>query len=189
MRARRAELEAIIRADPDLIRLLTLLRELDLPQGRLVAGALYQTVWNVLSGLPRGAGMRDYDVIYFDDSDLSFEAEDVVIRRVAAAASGFKVPIETRNQARVHLWYERRFGAPYPRLASADQALAFYATITHAVGVRLEADGRLDVIAPFGLDDIFEMILRRNPACPNRTSHGEKAMRAKAIWPRLRVVD
>jgi hypothetical protein len=185
----RAELEAIIRADPDLMRLLELLRRLDLPQGRLVAGAIYQTVWNVLCGSPRGTGIRDYDVIYFDDADLSYEAEDAVIRRVAAAAGGdFKAPIETRNQARVHLWYEQRFGAPYPRLASADEALGFYANTAHAVGVRLEPDGRLDLIAPFGLGDIFEMIMRRNPACPARTVHGEKARRARAIWPRLRVV-
>ncbi|MFI5012262.1 MAG: nucleotidyltransferase family protein [Hyphomicrobiales bacterium] len=188
MHDRRAELEAIIRADPDLMRLLRVLRWLDLPQGRAVAGAIYQTVWNVLSGFPRGTGIRDYDVVYFDEGDLSYEAEDVVIRRVAAATSDFKVKVETRNQARVHLWYEQRFGAPYPPLACADQALLRYSTITHAVGVRLEADGSLDVIAPFGLDDMFDMIIRRNPACPSTTAHDEKAERAKATWPRLRAI-
>ena len=181
-------LEAIIRADPDLMRLLELLRRLALPQVRLVAGAIYQTVWNILSGLPRGTGIHDYDVIYFDAADLSYEAEDAVIRRVAEAGGDFGAPIETRNQARVHLWYERRFGTPCPRPASADQSLSFYATIAHAVGARLEPCGCLDLIAPFGLDDIFDMIIRRNEACPNRTAHGEKAKRARAIWPRLRVI-
>jgi hypothetical protein len=187
--SRLAELEAIIRADPDVMDVLELLARLDLPQGWLVAGAVYQTVWNNLCRLPRGTGIRDYDVIYFDDSDLSYEAEDAVIKRVAAASGDFAIPIETRNQARVHLWYERRFGAPYPRLTSAHQSLRFYANTAHAVGVRLAADGRMEVIAPFGLDDIFDMVMRRNPASPARTANAEKARRAKAIWPALRVVD
>jgi len=189
MRDLEAEFAAIIGADPELMRLLTSLRRLDLPQGLLVSGAIYQSVWNVLCGLAPGTGIRDYDVIYFDDADLSFEAEDAVIRRVAAAMPGFAAPVETRNQARVHLWYERRFGAPMAPLASAAQSLAFYATVTHAVGARLEPDGSLDIVAPFGLDDMFDMVLRPNPACPSPGSHAEKARRAMAIWPRLRIVD
>src|SRR5947209_5379862 len=110
----RRRFELIIRADPGLMRLLTILRELPLPQWRLVAGCLYQTVWNVLTGRPRGTGISDYDLIYFDDSDLSWEAEDRVIRAVAAATRGCVRPVEVRNQARVHLWFEARFGTAYP---------------------------------------------------------------------------
>src|SRR5437868_106233 len=109
---------------PGLMRLLAVLRELALPQWRLVAGCLYQTVWNVLTGRPRGTGINDYDVIYFDDRDLSWDAEDAVIRRVAAATKGAVGPVEVRNQARVHLWFEERFAAPYPPLAAADEAIA-----------------------------------------------------------------
>lgn len=186
---RREELEAIIRADPELMRVLELLRRLDLPQGWLVAGAIYQSVWNLICGLPRGNGIRDYDLIYFDDSDLSFEAEDAVIRRAAAESGDLEIPVEIRNQARVHLWYERRFGAPYPPLASAEESLRRYATTAHAVGARLEADGSLAVIAPFGLDDIFDMVVRRNPACPAPTAHAEKARRAQTVWPGVTLVE
>ena len=119
--------EAIVCADPDLMRLLRRIRRIRLPQWRLVAGCLYQTVWNVLTGRPRGTGIRDYDLIYFDE-DLSWAAEDAVIRRVAAAARGCVGPVETRNQARVHLWFESRFGSPYPRLSSADAAFRRYAS-------------------------------------------------------------
>ena len=187
METRRAELEAIIRADPDLMRGLRLMRELALPQGRLVAGAIYQTVWNLICGLPRRTGMKDLDLIYFD-ADLSYEAEDRVIREIAAASADFPLPIEIRNQARVHLWYGRRFGGHYPQLASADQSLTLYAATAHAVGARLEPDDSIDIIAPFGLDDIFEMVLRHNPALPATQSYAEKARRAKAIWPRLEVL-
>lgn len=183
----RARFEAIVRADAGLMALLSALRDLRLPQGRLVAGCLYQTVWNHLTGRPPGTGIRDYDVIYFD-RDLSWEAEDRVIRRVAAATTGCPGPVEVRNQARVHLWFEQRFGVPYPPLRSADDSLDRYVSIVHAVGVRLEDDGRLDVAAPFGLDDVFGLIMRPNPAATDRDSHRRKAERAREVWPEIQVV-
>jgi hypothetical protein len=183
-----ARFERIVRADPDLMGLLTAIRELGLPQWRLVAGCLYQTVWNVLTGRPRGTGIKDYDVAYFDASDLSWEAEDEVIRRVAVATRGFAGPVEIRNQARVHLWFERRFGTPYPPLGCADAALARYSSRVHAVAVRLEPDGRLDVAAPFGFDDLFAMVMRPNRALDNRIPHAAKAARVKAIWPEVIVI-
>ena len=123
-----ARFEAIIRADPDLMYLLNRLRALALPQWRLVAGCLYQTVWNVLTDRPRGTGIKDYDLVYYDGGDLSWEAEDTVIRRVAAATRDCVGPVEVRNQARVHLWFAKRFGCAYPQLGSADQSLRYYAS-------------------------------------------------------------
>ena len=170
------------------MQLLRCIRSVGLPQWRLVAGCLYQTVWNHLTGRPRGSGIKDYDLIYFDTADLSWAAEDAVIARVAAATRGCIGPIEVRNQARVHLWFADRFGIAYPPLASADASLPLYASIVHAVGVRLEHDDRLDVVAPFGLDDLFAMVVRPNRALPNAVSHTAKAARAQAIWPEVTVL-
>lgn len=163
-------------------------RSLGLPQWRLVAGSIYQTVWNALTHKPAGTGIKDYDLIYFDAGDLSWDAEDAVIRRADAVFAG-RWPVELRNQARVHLWFEQRFGLPYPQLSSADEAFLHYAAIVHAVGVRLEDDDRIDIAAPFGLDDIFAMIIRPNPARRGDKSLATKAARAKAIWPELKLVD
>jgi len=181
-------LRRIIRADPGLMRLLTRIRALGLPQWRLVAGSIYQTVWNTLTGRPRGTGIKDYDLIYFDPDDLSWAAENRVIERVAAATRDCVGPVETRNQARVHLWFESRFGFPYAPLSSADEAIGRYASVVHAVGVRLERDGRLDVAAPFGLDDLFAMVIRPNRALDNARSHAAKAERARAVWPEVTVL-
>lgn len=97
-------------------------------------------------------------------------------------------PVETRNQARVHLWFKSRFGVPYPQLSSTDAALPYYASLVPAIGVRLEDDDRLDVAAPFGLDDLFAMVIRPNHALDNAVSHARKAQRAQAIWPELTVI-
>ena len=90
--------------------------ELALPQCHVTAGCLFQTVWNVLSGRPPAENIKDYDVFYFDGRDLSWEAEDEVIRRVSPLAEKLGLPVEVKNQARVHLWYRQRFGGDYPEL-------------------------------------------------------------------------
>jgi uncharacterized protein len=39
---------------------------MNLPGWYLVAGCLYQTVWNVVTDQPPEAGILDYDLVYFD---------------------------------------------------------------------------------------------------------------------------
>ena len=179
-------LDSIIRSDPDLMKLLECLRGVALPQWRLVSGCLYQTVWNFITNKPCGNGIQDLDIIYFDAGDLSWEAEDTVINSVTYVAAG---PLQIRNQARVHLWYEQHFGTPYAPLRSADEALSRYPMTVQAVGVRLEDDGHLDIIAPFGLDDMFAMVMRPNPACPHQPTFAAKVARARAIWPEITVIE
>ena len=181
----RAVLERLVRADADMMSGLEAARSLGLSQWRIASGAVYNFLWNRLTGRPGFRGVKDIDLIYWDD-DLSWEAEDRVIRR--ATALDLPVPIEVRNQARVPLWYESRFGAAYPAIRSADESLRYYASRTHAVALRLEDDGRLDIAAPFGLSDLFGFRVTPNPALPNRESHEAKAARAAAHWPEVTAV-
>ncbi|KJV43036.1 MULTISPECIES: nucleotidyltransferase family protein [Brevundimonas] len=185
-----AELAAIVRADAGLMHVLTTLRALDLPDWRLVSGAVYQAVWNARTGRPAGYGVKDYDLAYFDASDLSYEAEDVVIKRVAAAFDEpFRSQVEVRNQARVHLWFQNRFGEPYAPLHSTDEALGRFVAPTFAVGVRLEADESLSVAAPFGLDDVFALTIRPNPNRPTARGWAKAVDSARARWPELTVIE
>ncbi|WP_191558975.1 nucleotidyltransferase family protein [Brevundimonas aurantiaca] len=180
----------IVRADPGLVHVLRTVRELDLPDWRLVSGAVYQAVWNAKTGRPAGYGIKDYDVAYFDGSDLSYEAEDGVIKRVAAAFDEpFRSQVEVRNQARVHLWFENRFGEPYEPLGSTDEALGRFVAPTFAVGVRLEADDAITVAAPFGLEDVFAMVVRPNPNRPVAKGWARTIESARGRWPELTVVE
>jgi hypothetical protein len=183
-----AELERIVRADLDLMDLLYTAREINLPQCRVVAGCIYQSVWSVLTGRPRGTGINDYDLIYFDPGDISEGAEKAIEKAVQSRLPAFPAPIEVRNQARVHLWFEGYFGIAYPPLRSADEAITRYASATHAVGIRLMQDDQLDVFAPFGLEDIFAMVIRPNYALPNQETHERKAARAKSVWPEVTII-
>lgn len=181
-------LERIVRADIHLMRLLKALRVLNLPQWRVAAGCICQTVWNSLTDRPQGTGINDYDVIYFDGDDLSPEAELAVQGSVRGAFESSSIPADVRNQARVHVWFKDSYGISYAPLSSADEAITRYSTVAHSVGVRLSNDDRLDIFAPFGLDDIFAMIVRPNHVLPNKIVYERKAARAKAVWPELAVI-
>ena len=69
---------------------------LGLPEAWLVAGCLFQTVWNLHSGLAPTANIKDYNLFHFGAPDLS-EAADL------------SITVAAKNQARVHPWlYMRR---------------------------------------------------------------------------------
>ena len=96
---------------------------LQLPDAWLVAGCLFQTVWNLQDGRAPTAGIKDYDLFYFDGGDLSPEAELAVQQRVHACYQELGITIEAKNQARVHTWYSEWFGFPYPALRNSRTAL------------------------------------------------------------------
>jgi hypothetical protein len=153
----------------------------------LVSGALFQTVWNARTGKPIDFGIRDYDLFYFD-ADTSWDAEDAAIRRAAEAFADLDVPVELRNQARVHLWYEEKFHMPYPALSRATDGIDHFLMHNAQVGIRASADG-FEIYAPYGLDDVWNMIVR-----PNRTAnfhpdrYREKALRWQELWPELTIL-
>jgi hypothetical protein len=186
-----ARLVDIVRGVPTTMRVLRTIRDLDLPDAMIFSGAIYQPVWNHLTGRAPDYGIKDYDVAYHDDSDTSYEAEDVVIQRVAAQ---FDEPlrslVEVRNQARVHLWFEKKFGAdePYPPLLTSADALKRFVATAFCVGVRMEADDSLSVFAPFGLDDLFALHLRPNPLRVKGAGGWARTTgSAQARWPEITV--
>jgi len=108
---------------------------LALPDAWIVSGCLIQTAWNVLTGRAVDYGINDYDVFYFD-ADTSWEAEDAVIRALQGRLARLGVPMEVRNQARVHLWYPQKHGLPYPALQSSTEGIDRFLTKNTQVGIR-----------------------------------------------------
>src|SRR3984893_11225998 len=185
----RERLTAILCATPPLMRVLSVARHLRLPDWLVFSGAIYQPVLNQLTGRPLDYGIKDYDLAYFDASDLSYEAEDAVIRRVKAAFDEpLRSMVEVRNQARVHLWFETMFSEPYGPLSCTAEALERFASATFAVGVRLYPDDRLHIGVPFCLTDLFELPLRPNPR-RKTVGFARTAVDVRRRWPEVVVED
>jgi len=185
-----AAFERMVLRNPALVTVLDRMPGLDLPGCWLAAGAVFQTVWNCLSGRDPGAGIKDYDLIYHDSADLGWDAEDRVIRRATGLFADLPVDVEVRNEARVHLWYEGRFGVRCPPYHSTEAAIATFPSTSSCFGVRRSSapDGGLDVYAPFGFTDLFAFRTRPNPALAPRRVYETKTARWRAEWPQLQVL-
>jgi hypothetical protein len=181
-------LTEIVCATPPLMQVLLVARHLNLPDWLVFSGAVYQPVLNHLTGRPLDYGIKDYDLGYFDASDLSYDAEDAVIRRVKTAFDEpLRSMVEVRNQARVHLWFEAKFGETYGPLSSTAEALERFASATFAVGVWLEPNDRLQIEAPFGLDDLFALRVRPNPR-RKTVGFARTSADVRRRWPEV-VID
>jgi hypothetical protein len=91
-----------------------------------------------------------------------------------------------KNQARVHLWYEARFGRAIAPFASTRAAIATYPTTATAIGIGM-AGGRCVLYAPFGLADLLAGVVRANKALVSQAVYEAKAARWHRQWPSLRI--
>lgn len=155
-----AEFERMVRLNPIVEELLDRMSGVSLPDCWLAAGALFQTVWNVLSDRNPQAGILDYDVnYYFDDSDLSWQAEDDAITRAAVHFDGIPAKIQIRNEARAHLWYQEKFGVPCPPYRNTRHAISTFPNTSSCLAIR-PLDERVEIYAPYGLTDLLRMTTR-----------------------------
>ena len=159
---------------------------LGLPDAWLVAGCLFQTVWNLQAGRAPGAGIRDYDLFYFDGSDLSEAAEAAVGARVQALLADRGIVVEAKNQARVHTWYRAWFGHDYPALGCARDGIDRFLVAGTCVALQPGPHGPV-LYAPYGLDAIYQGVLAPNPLCNHRALYLRKAADYAARWPGLRL--
>ncbi|WP_436528344.1 nucleotidyltransferase family protein [Actinoplanes sp. HUAS TT8] len=181
-------LRSALSCNERLLMVLDRIAGMGLPGWYLTGGAVFQTVWNVVTGRPADAGIKDFDIFYFDDRDPSWEAEDQMIQTAATLFEDLPVEVEIRNEARVHLWYEAKFGEPCAPYDSTEAAIDSFAATTCAVGIRPERAGQWRVYAPHGLADVFNLVLRPNPGPGRRQAYITKSARWQQQWPELTVL-
>ncbi|TDF86212.1 nucleotidyltransferase family protein [Pseudomonas sp. H9] len=178
------ELLSIAMTNPVNAEITARLPELRVDQCMLTAGCLFQAVWNHQAQLPAAWGIKDYDVFYFDP-ELSWEAENEVIQAAQHLFQDLEVNVEVKNQARVHLWYEERFGRHYPQLRCAKDGVDRYLVAGTCIGLEIESG---ELYAPYGLGDIEQGLLRINPKNAQPDLFEQKAKSYQARWPWLRVI-
>ena len=162
------------------------LQAIGLNECYLTAGCLFQAVWNQVSGNSPEWGVKDYDVSYYDDTDLSWDAEDRAIRCVTDTITDLPIQVEVKNQARVHLWYGERFGGDYPRLTSARSGIDRYLISCTCVGIETRTG---ELYAPNGLAELAAGVLRMNPLNPKPDLFKAKAQSYRQRWPWLQIAD
>jgi len=182
------EFVSIIQGNPINRAILELLPDTGLNDVWLVSGCLFQTVWNSQTGRAPSYGIKDYDLFYYDNSDLSWEAEDAAIRQAMQALAGIDAEIEIRDQARVHLWHPEKFGVPYEPLQRATDGIDRFLATACMFGVAGSTDDGANVYAPKGFADLDRLVIRPN-SLPHfdAETYQNKARRWQKLWPELHV--
>lgn len=163
-------------------------RALNLTSWCVGAGAVRNLVWDHLHGYTTPSQLADVDVAYFDAQDLSPETDTRLEDRLRASAPG--QPWEVTNQAAVHLWYERYFGTAVEPLPSLEAAVATWPETATSVGLTVSKTGAVRVIAPCGLEDLFAMIVRRNPTRVSLEVYRQRIANKRYAerWPRVTIL-
>ena len=185
---RHLRLLAIVRGDAWFMRALAAVRELALPDGCIGAGAVRNLVWDAVHEKASPSAVSDVDVAYFDPADASAQRDADLQRRLTMLCPG--VPWEVTNQAGVHHWFEAHFGHAVAPLRSIDAAVASWPEFTTSVALSLAPDDSLRVMAPHGLADLFDIVVRRNPARVSVATYRQRVEQKRYAerWPRVRVV-
>jgi len=147
-------------------------QDLGLPNAWLVAGCLFQTIWNLQRGRPPGQGIKDYDLFYFDPTDLSEAAEAQAQARVSTLLADLNATVE------VHLWYPGYFGRPCPPLQSSEDGIRRFLVLETCLGIRPDA-----CHAPFGYTGLYAGSFTPNPLTPYPELFAAKVASYRARWP------
>lgn len=165
------------------MRDLELLRDLNLPNGCIAAGYVRNYVWDDLHGYHFRTPLNDVDVLYFDPDDLKEETEQNYETQLKAEVKEYNWSV--KNQARMHL---RNGDEPY--LSVAD-AMKRWPEVVTAVGISLDGDGNIQVTAPHGLQDLFDLVVRRSPYFRDEDVFRSRMREKKWLerWPRLKLIE
>lgn len=184
-----ARLVRIARGSTWFMAALRAVRQLNLESWCIGAGAVRNLVWDELHRLSNPSALADVDVAYFNASQLSREQDSELQERLAEILP--LVPWEVTNQAAVHLWFEGHFGHPVQPLSSLEEAVASWPEYATSVGLTLEADESISVIAPHGLQDLFSLIVRRNPTRVSLETYRTRVAQKHYVerWPNVKIVS
>lgn len=170
-----------LRSDPARMAVLRLASTLNLDGWCIAAGFVRNLVWDKLHGKCQPTPLNDIDLIYYDSSDTGASVDRRLELRLQADLG---LPWSVKNQARMHA---RNFDRPY--LSTCD-AMSYWVEIETAVGVALSDDGEIEIVAPFGIDSLFERTITLNRKRPKPCEFHARIETKKwlRLWPELQIV-
>jgi hypothetical protein len=181
-------LRHLLEADAWRLAVMRTVRAARLPDCWIGAGFVRALVWDHLHDFTAATPLDDVDVIFFDPENHSKEHEQAIEADLSGRWPGGldPVPWQARNQARMHAGHGDR---PYRDCADA---LIYWLETPTAVAVRLHDGDRIEILAPIGLTDLFDLRVaptldggRRRPDAYRKRI---ETKRWEQFWPRLNLI-
>lgn len=174
----------LIREDERMMQILRIVESLALPDWCVCAGFVRSKVWDYLHGF-KETRLPDVDVVYFDPNNTDESIEKEFERSLRKWDSS--VPWSVKNQARMHT---KNGLVPY---TSTADGLSNFPEVCTAIGVYLNSNGEVTIIAPYGVEDLVNLIVRPTPFFTSEDKRNiyEQRITVKkweAKWHRLCII-
>ena len=180
-------LESILMKSNNIKYLLKILDELGIEDCYVAAGCVNQTIFNYYHGYELDYGISDYDIVYYD-KDLSYDAEDKIIRLINSKVNDKNIKLDIKNEARVHLWFYEKYGIKREAYNSVYDAISRWTSTVTCIGIRLN-NGKFEVYAPYGLDDLFNMVIRPVKIDITKKFYEDRCKKWKENWNNIKIIS
>ena len=179
----------LIKNDEWMMQVLKTVRALNLPDWMIGAGFVRGKVWDHLHGYTVATPLSDIDVIYFDRDELKTSVQEnaLIEDEYQNKLKGLlDINWSVTNQARMHLENHDK------EYHSSKDAMSYWPETATAVAVKLVSDNTLELIAPYGIDDLVNLKLRVSPNFTRSKSIFEERVSKKQWlqkWPLVKRVN
>ncbi|QEI09346.1 nucleotidyltransferase family protein [Pigmentiphaga aceris] len=161
-------------------------RSLALHDWCIGAGAVRSLVWDTLHGHACPSAPEDIDVVYYDARACPAQDAQLEARLRATIPT---MRWEVTNQAHVHEWFASTLGQTVAPFSSLKEGIATWPEYATCVGVYVNEDDSIGIVAPYGLDDLFNLRVRHNPTRASLDTYRQRVhdKRFQERWPRLSI--
>jgi hypothetical protein len=173
------QMQEILRDSP-VGAVLPAISQLNLPDWWLAGGALRNTVWRSIFGENCQLFIKDFDIAFYDEKG----SRDQELAAKATLTNLFPDYLfDIKNQASFARWRSGK-----KTYTSTEDGIKNWLHTTAAIGVRLDSQGEWEFFTPYGLDDLFNGIIRATPANLDNKHAQRKADGYLQKCPCLRLV-
>jgi len=156
---------------------------LNLPDWVIGAGFVRNKVWDHLHGYSKPkVDTADIDLVYFDPDGNDEEADQKLSQKLKNDTG---IDWEIVNQVYAHKWNN------LPPYTSSENAISQWPETATGIGVKIES-GELKLIAPHGIDDLVNLIVRPSPRFLDGLARVKERAKKKQWfekWPKLQFAS
>ena len=171
----------LLKRDPVRWYALGLVERLNVDTACIGAGFVRNLIWDHFHGVQTDCREGDIDVLWFNRETVSPQADRALERTLNRLDPSFDWSV--KNQARMHLRNQDR---PYDDVADA---MRFWPETATAIAAKRRGND-CDLIAPFGFDDLQNMILRPTSKAQHKIAAFQERVEKKGWvgrWPRVSI--
>jgi uncharacterized protein len=174
------EVAEFLECQPLILSILKPVEALSIEDCWVGAGLIRNAIWNRLHGRPVELLLNsDVDVVYWDPDNADPERDIAIEKRLFEKYAD--IPWSVHNQARMH---ERNGDEPY---RNTEDAIRSWPETATAIAARLSGH-RVEMLAPHGIQDLVNLIVRPTPAFAQKQSIYNARIASKdwaRRWPGL----